>query len=370
MRKGFTLIELLVVIAIIAILAAILFPVFAKAREKARQTGCTSNQKQIATAIAIYTQENDETMPGTAFTKDPLLLAANDSTTITNAQCTAWRDALSDVSPKIFDCKSKGGDGGMGAPEYGMNCYIFGASLGQLTDPSSTILTADVAGTVRAAATGVIFRNDNALTTQGFDTRHSSGVIASFVDSHVEYIKTANLPQAPIELNVATAPSISPASFSPYLLQGASPYTYLVENTNNTNGFNKVSAVGTSASSGLSINDYIVIKLGNKTGTGNWTASSANTLIKYYPSVAAATDNSTSEPTTSTTGALAFTASNPAATPYYTTNTYIVFRPVQTAINNGAGVAWNANNNRTQPTGYVLLDGIANVTPIEITQSK
>ncbi len=53
-RGGFTLIELLVVIAIIAILAAILFPVFARAREKARQTTCTSNQRQIAASIAMY----------------------------------------------------------------------------------------------------------------------------------------------------------------------------------------------------------------------------------------------------------------------------------------------------------------------------
>jgi len=62
-RLGFTLIELLVVIAIIAILAAILFPVFAKAREKARQTSCLSNQRQIATAILSYTQDYDETLP-------------------------------------------------------------------------------------------------------------------------------------------------------------------------------------------------------------------------------------------------------------------------------------------------------------------
>ncbi len=59
-RRGFTLIELLVVIAIIAILAAILFPVFAKAREKARQSSCTSNHKQIGVALLSYVQDYDE----------------------------------------------------------------------------------------------------------------------------------------------------------------------------------------------------------------------------------------------------------------------------------------------------------------------
>ncbi len=62
-RAGFTLIELLVVIAIIAILAAILFPVFAQAREKARQTSCLSNMKQISLGIMQYTQDYDETYP-------------------------------------------------------------------------------------------------------------------------------------------------------------------------------------------------------------------------------------------------------------------------------------------------------------------
>ena len=64
---GFTLIELLVVIAIIAILAQILFPVFAQAREKARQASCLSNQKQIALALQMYAQDADETLPPYSF---------------------------------------------------------------------------------------------------------------------------------------------------------------------------------------------------------------------------------------------------------------------------------------------------------------
>ena len=66
-RFGFTLIELLFVIAIIAILAAILFPVFAQAREKARQTACLSNLKQVGLAATMYAQDYDETFPNTEF---------------------------------------------------------------------------------------------------------------------------------------------------------------------------------------------------------------------------------------------------------------------------------------------------------------
>src|SRR5262245_31487456 len=67
-KRGFTLIELLVVIAIIAILAAILFPVFAQARPKARQATCLSNLKQIGLGVMMYAQDYDEAYPSASAT--------------------------------------------------------------------------------------------------------------------------------------------------------------------------------------------------------------------------------------------------------------------------------------------------------------
>ena len=76
MKRGFTLIELLVVIAIIAVLAAILFPVFATARGKARQTVCTSNLRQIGLALQMYAQDYDGMVP---FAKDASDVSASES---------------------------------------------------------------------------------------------------------------------------------------------------------------------------------------------------------------------------------------------------------------------------------------------------
>jgi len=97
-QKAFTLIELLVVIAIIAILAAILFPVFAHAREKARATACLSNLKQIGGALHLYTDEWDETYPmGRIWTTD---------NTATGGF--TWKDALLPLlkSKDVFLCPS------------------------------------------------------------------------------------------------------------------------------------------------------------------------------------------------------------------------------------------------------------------------
>src|SRR5436305_618158 len=89
-KYGFTLIELLVVIAIIAILAAILFPVFAQARSKARQATGTSNAKQVSLAILMYSQDYDEMWPRSGY--ECLTADANTGETFPENACgaTSW----------------------------------------------------------------------------------------------------------------------------------------------------------------------------------------------------------------------------------------------------------------------------------------
>ena len=104
---GFTLIELLVVIAIIAILAAILFPVFARARDKARQASCMSNLKQIGLALMQYAQDYDESHPGVWFgpvSKQPWS-QPSDATTFYK-----WMDAVYPYvkNEQVFHCPSDG----------------------------------------------------------------------------------------------------------------------------------------------------------------------------------------------------------------------------------------------------------------------
>ena len=103
MRKGFTLIELLVVIAIIAILAAILFPVFARAREKARQTNCLSNERQIGLGIQMYAQDYDELLPRAYYR-----LGTTEGYTPDEGDYT-WIAAVMPYvrNPQLFNCPSR-----------------------------------------------------------------------------------------------------------------------------------------------------------------------------------------------------------------------------------------------------------------------
>ena len=135
-HEGFTLIELLVVIAIIAVLAAILFPVFAQAREKARQTACLNNEKQLGLGVLMYAQDSDETLPPTQA-----------------ADGTLWPVTLSPYvkSTQVRFCPS---DAGETANSYGLNELNFsdltdtGASpsqtLAAFQSPSNTVMLSEL----------------------------------------------------------------------------------------------------------------------------------------------------------------------------------------------------------------------------------
>lgn len=141
-RRAFTLIELLVVIAIIAILAAILFPVFAQAREAARKTSCISNAKQLTTSVLMYTQDYDETLlfdhfgRGTALYHWMYALGPY----IRNGQ--VWK-CPSDPNPKdVWD-----GTPGDSTVSYGYNfMFLNGVGLAAVPKPSETIVLMDAGG--------------------------------------------------------------------------------------------------------------------------------------------------------------------------------------------------------------------------------
>ena len=140
-RGGFTLIELLVVIAIIAILAAILFPVFAKAREKARQASCASNEKQLGLGLLQYVQDNDEKFYSLG--SDPGLgWASADYPYVKSAGVYHCPD---DSTPTTTNAV------GAGETDYPVSYYINGntassPSLGQFNAPASTVLLAETQG--------------------------------------------------------------------------------------------------------------------------------------------------------------------------------------------------------------------------------
>ena len=285
MRKGFTLIELLVVIAIIAILAAILFPVFAKAREKARQTTCLSNQRQLMMAAMLYTQFNSEMLP-----------PAN-----------TWMSSMNVIGSKSLQCS----DDSTSFKTNGTSYIITGAAgtslaaysgTGGATDPTLVPLFVDGASTTL---------NTNCYTTTAdLQTRHSSsnglGFIAAFIDGHVGLIPSNYLtltPQPAYLLTygaVANMGAVVPNTFHtlyspvPSLTTvGASDWSFFSTNGSGSNnlsdhkssGGNIVLTGGTGAFGGAALHAAVYLNFGAQMFT--WTDGTT------MPTVAAGTMSGT-----------------------------------------------------------------------------
>ncbi len=193
MRRGFTLIELLVVIAIIAILAAILFPVFAKAREKARQASCQSNLKQWGLAFQMYSQDYDEMLPRGY-----------------NAAPTGpWFDVLQPYvkNRQLQECPSWAGN----LNSYGINTEIYAnVPLANIRKPAETCLLMDGArftyptpsdrnpqtwARIGGCHWQVTFPgcgpwpsgSCQGACTRRIDIRHNDGLNVLWVDGHVKW---------------------------------------------------------------------------------------------------------------------------------------------------------------------------------------
>ena len=195
-RRGFTLIELLVVIAIIAILAAILFPVFARAREKARQSSCLSNVKQINLAVNMYVQDYDETMPLAIAGVPPTIFMTNEllDPYIKNTQVWDCPSEDGSVNLSALGKRNVSYSFDVGTPMPSGSYRLFAApaagtypcTLAQITNPATTPLMCDAIGSVDASFTSTIVE----------DPRHNDGCNYGFADGHAKWDRPENQPIA------------------------------------------------------------------------------------------------------------------------------------------------------------------------------
>ena len=198
-RTGFTLIELLVVIAIIAILAAILFPVFAKAREKARQTSCLSNAKQMGTALRMYCQDYDERYPLFGYLIPGFNVPGAGNADGTNVNM--WRFFLMPYvkNYQIFVCPSGTFTGNPADPGqqlmgvYGYNGNLAGAADSTLRAPAETAAIGDAYHWAMQQGGGVTHAfasvcNGCVATNKDVKyARHNQGSNAAFADGHAKW---------------------------------------------------------------------------------------------------------------------------------------------------------------------------------------
>jgi prepilin-type N-terminal cleavage/methylation domain-containing protein/prepilin-type processing-associated H-X9-DG protein len=207
-RSGFTLIELLVVIAIIAILAAILLPVFAAAREKARAADCASNLKQMGMATQMYTQDADETLPALInkrgwggeiypYLKSTGVYACPDDPTSPQTVNGFELVPVSYVWNRLLADPATGS----------------GLSLSELSGPSSTVMAGDFAFGLVADVTNPLEKVTKSTAFGSLlETAHNQGQGSNYLvcDGHVKYLQ-----QGRISLGLGPGIGPAPASDAP-----------------------------------------------------------------------------------------------------------------------------------------------------------